>query len=412
MPGMVKLPLVRHAALFWGLMLFMPVGMNYLAAVLLMIALLLDGQPGVRWRRVRSHPLWWPTLVFTGWTLLVLALQPAWFPETPSNLFHSLRISATLALALALSRDEAVASLKGFLAGGAVALGLVAVHLMVGLPLWEAWAGLIRHDGNKAVSNAVLFAFLAGSLLAVAAAHAGRVRWAALAGAGALTGALILVLPSRTAMLIVVAAVFAASAHRWRGHPWRLGSALLATVLAAALGLAALPGVRDRVLHGVAELRLAQAGDISKASWGIRYHMLVQTSRMVQERPWTGWGIGSWNTQWKQRMPPQSWAFNMPHNDFLWAGAQAGVPGTLALLTLVLSGVRLGWRRRDLTGRLGLLAGLTLLMAASTNSAMRDAAIGLSLLWLVGLVMRLQTEPVDLVSAVLPVGTGGQDQRP
>jgi O-antigen ligase len=410
MPGMVKLPLVRHAALFWGLMLFMPVGMNYLAALLLMVALLLEGQARVRWRRVRKHPLWWPGVVFTGWNLLVLALQPVWFTETPANLFHGLRIVATLALALALSRDEAVASLKGFLVGAAVALAVVLVHLAVGLPRWDAWEGLIRHDGNKAVSNAVLFASLAAGLLTLAVTHAGRVRWGALLGAAALSAALVLVLPSRTAMLIVVVALLGASVHRWRGQPLRLGAALAAVTLGAALGLATLPGVRDRVQHGISELRQAQAGDISKASWGIRYHMLQQTARMVQERPWTGWGIGSWNTQWKQRMPAPFWGFNMPHNDFLWAGAQAGVPGALALLALVLAAVRQGWQRRDLTGRLGLLAGLTLLLAASTNSAMRDAAIGLSLLWLVGLVMRLQTEPSDVVAAALPLGAGRQNQ--
>jgi O-antigen ligase len=240
----------------------------------------------------------------------------------------------------------------------------------------------------------------------VAASRTGRARWGALALALLLACALAWSLPSRTALLIIVFTVLAASVHQWRAHRIKLAAALAVTVLGSALALAALPAVRERLALGVTELQQAQAGEISKASWGIRFHMLRQTSRMVQDRPWTGWGIGSWNSQWKQRMPPESWGFNMPHNDFLWAGAQAGLPGSLALLALVLAGVRQGWRRRDLTGRLGMVAGLTLLLAASTNSAMRDAAIGLSLVWVVGLVLRLAAEPDDAVTEVIARRSG------
>ena len=400
---MLKPTLVRHAALLWGLMLFMPVGMNYLGAVLLLAALLLDGRLASRYARLRQHPLWWPGLAFTGWTLLVLGLQPVYFPETPSNLFHGLRIVLTLALALALTREETVWALRGFLGAAALSLTVIAVHLAVGLPPWEGWLSLIRHDGNKAVSNALLLAFLAASSLVTAVSRPGRARFGALAFALVLVAALAWSLPSRTALLIIVLTVLAASVHQWRARRLQLAAALTTTVLVTTLALTALPAVRDRLAQGVTELQQAQAGEVSKASWGIRFHMLRQTSQMVRDKPWTGWGIGSWNSQWKQRMPPESWGFNMPHNDFLWAGAQAGLPGMLALLALVLAGVRQGWRRRDLTGRLGMVAALTLLLAASTNSAMRDAAIGLSLVWVVGLVLRLAAEPDDAVAAVIPL---------
>ena len=402
---MLKSPLVRHAALLWGLMLFMPVGMNYLGATLLLTAIFLDGHLATRFVRLRQHPLWWPGVVFTVWILLVLALQPVYFPETPSNLFHSLRIVLTLTLALALTRDETIWALRGLLGATAISVTVIGVHLLVGLPPWKGWLSLIHHDGNKAVSNALLFSYLAASSMMIAASCSGWARYAALAFAVLLMGALAWSLPSRTAMLIIVLTLLAASIHQWRAQRVKLIAASAAMVLVctlAWLSAPALPALRDRLVQGVAELKQAQAGEINSGSWGIRFYMVRQTSEMMLEKPWTGWGIGSWNNQWKSRMPPQVWGFNMPHNDFLWAGAQAGIPGALALLTIVLSGVLQCWRRRDLTGRLGMMVALTLLLASTTNSAMRDAAIGLSLVWVVGLILRLAAEPDDAAKDVIP----------
>jgi len=53
---------------------------------------------------------------------------------------------------------------------------------------------------------------------------------------------------------------------------------------------------------------------------------------------------------------------------------------------------RVGWRRRDLVGRLAFVAAAALLFGALVNSTTRDAAIGLSRLWVVGLYLRLSSE--------------------
>ena len=85
--------MVRWMAFFWGLMLFMPVGMNYLAFVLLLVVMLAQGQVQGRVLRLRQSPAWWPGVFFLGWTLVVLAIQPVYYPETAANLFHGLRLS-------------------------------------------------------------------------------------------------------------------------------------------------------------------------------------------------------------------------------------------------------------------------------------------------------------------------------
>ena len=105
--------IVRPAAMFWGLTVFMPVGVPYLAFLLLALALLAAGDWRERAARLRGNPMWWPVILYVVWTLVVLALGP-YYPQTPSNLVHGLRIAATLLMALALTREEALWALRGF----------------------------------------------------------------------------------------------------------------------------------------------------------------------------------------------------------------------------------------------------------------------------------------------------------
>lgn len=393
---------VRVVAAFWGLVLFMPVGMNYLAFFALLLAMLLSPGLPARWARFRSHPLWWPSVAFVAVQLLALALMPR-YPETVGNLWHGGRIVATLALALMLDRDETLWGLRAFAAGAAYALVVVLVHQAVGLPDWPVWQNLQVHLGNKSIADALLFALAASTALLWALERGGWWRWAGVGLAAVLIAIDIWWLPSRTSVLGVLVVLVAACVHRWRRHRLALTLAIASCLLLAAATIAAVPFLRERFELGVSEVQRASVGDVAHESWSVRYHMYTRTWDMIRERPWTGWGIGSWNTQWRGRVPELLHGYNMPHNDFLWMGAQAGVMG--ALILVALAGVTLvpGWRRQDLTGRLALAAGLTLIQATCWNSAMRDAAIGLSLLWVTGLYLRIAQEEGDALDAVFNV---------
>ncbi len=78
-------------AFFWGLMTFMPVGMNYLA-LLLLLGVLACRDVQTRMQRLQESLLWPSLLLFGGWTLLTVAIQPVWYTQSPSNLWHGLRI--------------------------------------------------------------------------------------------------------------------------------------------------------------------------------------------------------------------------------------------------------------------------------------------------------------------------------
>jgi O-antigen ligase len=393
---MLNMNIVRFAALFWGLVVFMPVGVNYLAFFLLIALVLLQKGLIERCARLRSHVLWWPLVVYVLWTLLILAIMPS-YPETPSNLFHALRIAVTLALAVVLTREEAIWGLRGFAVAAVVSLVVLGLHQLIGFPDAQIWHSLINHSGNKSIANAVQFSLIAASLLLVALDRPGLVRNIAVPVVLVLLSIPVWVLSSRTSLMIFVIGMIAACIHQWRAHRLMLGVSLgVAVVVIGAL--LSVPRVQERFTLGLTEIQAAQAGKISEESWGVRVNMYRHTANMVLERPLTGWGIGAWTQQWKQRVPPVLAQFNMPHNDFLWMGAQAGVPGALALLSLVIAGLWAGWRRADLTGRLAFTAMLTLLLTTSVNTAMRDAALGLSLLWIAGLYLRMAAEPEDAIT--------------
>ena len=397
--------IVRPAAGFWGLVVFMPVGVNYAALLLLLIALGVAGDWRERVARVRASPLWWPVLAYVAWTLIVLALMPH-YPQTPSNLWHGLRIALTILMALALTRDEALWALRAFLAMALLNIVLTALYFTVGLPRLPPWRDVFWLHGNKSISNALLYTVLGATAATWGLMQLLRHRiYLALAGF-AITGATLTIvnfnLPSRTSLLALLVALLGACLHQWRGRLKLLVAAVLAISTLAGVVVWREPAVQQKFEQGAREIEAARGGAVSEGSWVVRYYMYTETARMIVEKPLAGWGIGAWNSEWRKRGPPLLADYNMPHNDFLWMGAQAGIPGFVSLLVVLLAAVWQAWRRDDMTGRYAFVATLILLVATSVNSATRDAAIGLSLLWVAMVYLRLASEAGEPWEALVP----------
>lgn len=374
---------------FWGLAVVLPVGMNYLALLLLLLAVGIQDDRAQRWSRLRAHPLWWPLVFYVVWSLVVLALQPKIYAETPSNLWHEGRIVLTLALAVSLSQREARVALLGFLVAlGVGALIMGGYHAGV-TPEWAFWAHLTHPATNKSIAASILFSMVAAAAWVYAQAHRDMVRWVAV---GVLLVALLIIvaaLAKRTAMVGFFLAVLAISVHHWRAHKVRLMTAVLLTTLTASLLVVSVPGARNRLAQGASEIQTAMSGAVDVSSWGVRVQMIRHTTDMVLERPVTGWGIGAWNDQWRARVPSELAGFNMPHNDLLWMGSQAGIPGALSWLALMLAACWAGWRRRSWEGRAAFSVAVIALFSSLVNSATRDATIGLPMLWVLGVYLSL-----------------------
>jgi O-antigen ligase len=409
---MFRTRLARHAAVFWGFVVYMPVGVNYAAFLFLILAMALGGSWHERAARVRAHPLWWPILAYLAWTLVVLAISPH-YKETGTEFFHGLRIALTMLLALALSREECAWALRAFLLASVLSLLLIALHHLGVLPDAQIWRAVTTVQGNKSINAALLFAMIGAAAAVLGLAHLNDVQrwhWAgpAFAVTALMTVVVSLALPSRTSLLAMLVCIFAACFHQYRSHRRGLVVALGVAVLVAGVGAWQLPeSIKAKFEQGVQEIERAQAGEASEASWVTRYYMYRETTHMMMDAPVAGLGVGAWTSEWKRRAPPVIHYKNMPHNDYLWMGSQAGIPGLLTLLAIALVAVWMCWRRADLTGRIGFVAMLTMLVGTNLNSVMRDAQIGLSFLWISFLCLRLVQEGGSPWRAVFPPRLAG-----
>ena len=381
--------------MFWGLVVFMPVGVTYLSALLLLATMLVAGGGRERYARLRANPLWWPVMAYFAWTFIVLAIGPH-YPETGSNLFHGIRIGLTMLMAMALTREEAIWALRGFLLIAALNILLVVVFYAVGgFHIWSPLRAVVMEVGNKSISNALLFSVVASTAavwgIAQIAAHKplrAIPAFVLMLGLGLVVA---LPLTSRTSVLVIPGVCI----HQWRSHLKMLVGALVLGAVVMGAGLYQLPQLQHKVETGVQEIEEAQAGAVFKGSWAIRYYMYRDTGLMIADRPLTGWGIGGWTDQWHKRGPALLADSNMPHNDFLWVGSQGGLPALLSLLVIMVAAVWQAWKRPDIAGRYALAATLIALIASSVNSAMRDAQIGLALLFISMVYLRLAQERQD-----------------
>lgn len=385
--------------MFWGLVVFMPVGVTYLSAILLLLTMLVAGGLGERYAQLRANPLWWPVMAYFAWTLIVLAIGPH-YPETGSNLFHGIRIGLTMLMAMALTREEAIWALRGFLLVAVLNIVLIVVFYAVGgFNIWSPLRAVVMEVGNKSISNALLFSVVASTAavwgIAQIAAH--RPLRAIPAFVLLLGLGLVVALPltSRTSVLALLLVIPVVCIHQWRSHLKMLVGALVLGAVVMGAGLYQLPQLQHKVEVGVQEIEEAQAGAVFKGSWAIRYYMYRDTGLMIADRPFTGWGIGGWTDQWHKHGPALLADSNMPHNDFLWVGAQGGLPALLSLLLIMVAAVWQAWKRPDIAGRYALAATLIALIASSVNSAMRDAQIGLALLFISMVYLRLAQEKND-----------------
>jgi O-antigen ligase len=381
------------AAFCWALACFLPVGMAYLCAAMLILALLATSQHQsyrARWQRLREHPVFWPLCGFLAWALIVLCTQ-AHFPETPSNTFHAIRIAATIAIVLTLDADESKAAITGYIFGACVVLLIIYINRVVALPHVLGLRDVLHMYGNRSIGVAILLAILGCCAFLCSIGQTNKPAHCLLALVLLIViPVLIWFLPSRTSLVLMSVCLLVGIVHGLLHKPrWLFSAALFLFVMG--YGLSQTSQVQHRFTTGIHELQIgiaqSQASDseidLQNSSWGMRYLLYTQTYNMIADRPWTGWGMGGWNQQWRSRTPPSVHAANMPHNDFLWIGAQTGILGMLALLSVVLALALSVIRLRSLAATLSLVSTTALFVAMSFNSALRDAQIGMSVLFIV-----------------------------
>lgn len=386
--------LVPWLAFSWGLCTFFPVGVAY-AHFLLLLAFL-AGDMGRRLPSLRQRSiLLWPMAAVLLWTL-VAAAAGAWVEDSPTRIFHIVRVLLLLLVGMLLTRQEASMALRGLLAGALMAAVIVATHHIWGLPPWTIWNSLLSSRQNFSSGNMIMMAIAAALFfhLGLRNDQAWIERWVAWVAALALAVTVAAHSVSRNAQILLPVLFALVILYHYRA--WRAVWASLVVVVAMTIGaFAGSPTTQARFFDMIKEAQRVVTSSDYTTSVGERWRMHEEAARGMIANPVFGTGVGSWLPRWRVvaqesmgNLTPEQRErhseINNPHNDYLLAGMETGVPGLLAMVWMLLAFVIVGWRQWSTAGGVTVVLVTGVAVTALINAPLRDAALGMTLLWLLG----------------------------
>ena len=393
--GGVRAHLVHAVSASWAFCAYFPVGVMYLNLLLMLLALALSPQLAVRLHKVRRNPLLLPITIMVGWTFLAAAVGD-WLPDTGTRLCHVTRVGLLLILGLMLTPSEVRTAFVAFLTASMLAALVVAVHHVWGLPAWDIWGSLLTSRNNFSSGNMISMATAFGICLFLALRQGNSRGDVLVAGAAALVLGVTVALhaESRNAHLLLPAQALAAVLFRFRSAKALVSGVVAVVVLVATLCQLS-PIMQLRFSAVVTQLQATETEADYSTSVGVRVRMYQEAIQGMAKHPLFGTGVGSWLPHWRsmsgvyaERLPEGErkhyTEINNPHNDFLLAGMETGVPGLMAMAWLLWRCLRHGWAGRTMSGGFAVVMSVTLIGTALVNAPLRDAALGMTLLWLLG----------------------------
>ena len=378
----------------------------YLNVLLMLVALAILPDLKLALARLRAQVVvLLPLTLFVAWTLIA-TLAGDWYPDTSTRLFHIFRVALVLCLGMMLSPGQARAAFAGFVAGSAIAAMIVALHHAWGMPDWSLWSSLLMTRNNFSSGNMITMATAGGACLVVALGHSvGRqTRYLLLALTLALGLTVAMHALSRNAQLLLAGLTLVALLYRFRSTQAVLGGlAAMALLIAATWHFS--PTTSERFVEMAQNVQAIAADQNYSTSVGVRWRMYQEAAHGILDHPILGTGLGSWLPRWRAvwqqlgpSQPPELPAFfaeiNNPHNDYLLTGMESGVPGMLLLVWLLARIIRVGWREASTPGGITVVLGASIAATALVNAPLRDAAMGMTLLWLLAASLALHRSPI------------------
>jgi O-antigen ligase len=370
-------------ALAWAT--YLPLGWQYASflgcAVASCHALAHRGRLG----HMARHPLFLAALALWGW----LAVTSIWTRAPADAVVSHLWMYAlplwVVPIALALPGDAGRMALRHFVAGSVTVAVVVLADTSGLLPAPPAWRPFVDVSGNQRIVHSLLLA-LGASLAIWLALQADSARRRTVLLVASMVCLIGLVLQDRrTGMLAAptLLAVLALTHQRSRLRRLAVLGLIAAGVATVWMGS---EHVRQRFHEGVSELLAYRSDGEVDTSWGMRARMLEVTTRLVLEHPLAGHGVGSWVTEWRQRVAGSAAleAHTTPHNEYLLLAMQGGTVALALVLALWLLASR-GILRRGRPATAALLVLVALSGAACFNVVLRDAKFALPLLGLAAL---------------------------
>ncbi len=343
---------------------------------------------GMALARRRQLPVLWQlrTPAFVLLIVAILALSLLYTTAPLAEAVHdfvkySKLLVIPLVLVLLRTRREAVVALGAYMASQSF---VVVTSYLLSMGLGVPWV----FKADRLSLGTVYSSYLDQSIMTVGLAALAwhlRHQFPGRHGARVAIGLAVLcavnvvfLLPGRSGQVALLAA---ASLALLRAVPGRSRSAaLLAPLVLMAAAMVASPHFRDRASAVVSEARAYSQGDQSPTSSGVRLNYWQRSVQALMERPLAGFGVGSWNTEYRRlegsHVRADALHVRNPHQEYLMWGVQLGLGGIVLLLAFMLAVARDAARfapdERDATQSLLLILAVVCLF----NSTLFDALIG------------------------------------
>lgn len=293
---------------------------------------LVCGRPRRDWRVgvLAFAAAWGVAQRLAGWTAYPYATLEAALAWTAA--------AAAYLVALQVSGDAGLAArfLRGaaWFGMGLAALAVVQLYTSPGRVYWIFDSGYRDNVLGPFVYRNNYAAFMELLLpLALVEAFGGRPRSLWFQAGAALMVASVIASESRAGVLLVAAEVAAVAALSWRRA--RPAAALLRT--------AALTAALTAVFGSAVVWHRLQDRD----PLALRRRYLEASLEMLRQRPWTGWGLGTWPYLYPAFARVNDGMFaNRAHNDWAEWAAEGGIPFVAAVGLLAAGSLGRAWRSR------------------------------------------------------------------
>jgi O-antigen ligase len=370
-------------AFFAGFSSFLPIGMVYLSMLTLLAYLVIQGSLRSRLLCIRDDKFLQLALVAF---LIVPLLSPIWhghYDQTDTRIFHTIRVVAVIIVGLSLNDFERRSFLLGILGGSAFVLITIWVdRYFYKIPLIKPFEDILIVTGNAGSQKMIMLACVSSFLfwLGLTSENKSRLAYFSIALITATT--IIFHGISRNAYTLLAILPAAALVYRFRSIKGLLLSvsimiAIVATVMATS------KTVQDRVSLAVSETKNYVNTGVYQSSVDVRAEMMRFTISKMLEYPITGTGTGSWLLYWKDHASanPSVAGINNPHNDYLLAGMENGIPGLLSIVFLLLYFAIRNWKAKNKFGGIAFIMTVAIAFSALVNAPFRDATLGMSLIF-------------------------------
>ena len=378
-------------AFFAGFASFLPVGMTYLSLMILGLSML----PNL-WRRIDMSSiyakLWWAVGIYAACAAVSAIFTVAseqWLATSSSRLFHLLRTPVLIAMGLLLLPTERQATLQGFLCGALACAAIYLVNEVSPLPDFILWHNMLSVTGNASSQKMLLLAcaaavFFSGSRSSHSTSD--------LLLATGLTFIVLAIGVSRNAHILTLSLPLIVVGFTTK----KLRHFVLAGITAASLfGLAYIASstFSTRIDTALSEVISYTNTGGCDGSVSVRLAMTKAALDEFLASPLVGTGLGSWQGIWPNHSTacPSLAGVNNPHNDYALAAMETGVIGLAALVWLFAQ----LFRASALQARQGLVPlifVMSLAISCLVNAPLRDATLGMAIIWLCTATLGLRGE--------------------